>query len=476
MLPAPDRFVFENRTLADWLLQLVDEDAAKRKVAAKVVTDRFFMPTELLPSTQDGVEAFLEEFRAEVRKVVNTPGFPTAEFVQNLLSLNLALKESWCAKVDEEHKRDKETDQAALAKLGEDPSKADQKRYVRRVWIHTLRECKRIREEEPHEVFVTGAASAWVIESLGEALLPAAVILREMLSSRHKASVASEAIARMGRKGLQFYEDLLAGLSRDEGNHNHYCAQALGGVLKAAPEKIPEILRLALQAGGASQMAALRALGACGRTATEALPELEARLREIFETSTDEKIWFGAITTLGKCGQTAETVTSLLACLDLRDPNRTGEIIVALGELGREPQRVVPRLAELLDSFEEYDPDWSYHGEHERVVQALSVFGAEAAPAIPALVRHIWTGPEKYWTEDKKLQERPEPDEAVIKFLGELGPAASSALPVLLDVRKEMKRRSELQKAPEIDQTESDALDSFVDVAIKRIQGHKGSL
>ena len=459
MLHAPDRFVFEDRTLADWLLQLVDEDAAKRKVAAKVVTDRFFMPIELLPGTQAGVEAFLEEFRAEVRKVVNAPGFPVAEFVQKLLSLNLALHESWSAKVKEEHARDGEADKAALAKLGEHPSEADQRRYVRRVWIHTLRECKRSREEEPHEVFVTGAASAWVIESLGEELLPAAHILREMLSSRHKASVASEAIARMGRKGLEFYQDLLAGLGRDEGNHNHYCAQALGGVLKAAPEKIPEILRLASQVGGESQIAALWALGACGNTTAEAVPEVETRLREIFETSTDEKIWFGALGALGKCGQTAETVTSLLARLDFREPHRAGEIIIALGELARYPEQVVPRLAELLDTFEEYDPDWSYHGEHERVVQALSAFGTKATPAIPALVRHIWT-----------RQERSEPDEAVIKFLGELGPAASSALPVLLDVRKEMKRRSELQNPGETHQTDYEA-DSFVDVAIKRIGG-----
>jgi hypothetical protein len=47
MEPKTERFVFENRPLGDWLLQLRDEDGAKRKTAAKVITKRFYMPTEL---------------------------------------------------------------------------------------------------------------------------------------------------------------------------------------------------------------------------------------------------------------------------------------------------------------------------------------------------------------------------------------------------------------------------------------------
>lgn len=481
MLQTPDRFVFENRGLADWLLQLVDENSTKRRAAAKVVSDRFFMPTELIPGTKRGVEQFFEEFRAAVRQTLAQPNFPASNFVRNILAMNFALQESWFARVAEDSARDAEADKVALAKLGEHPTEAAQKRYVRRVWIQMLRECKKIREEEPHEVFVTGAASHWVIDALGEELLPAADILREMLSNRHKASLASDAIARMGRKGLEFYGDLLAGLERED--LNHYSAKALGGVLKAAPEKIPEILQLAFETKGRSQLGAIHALDACGRAATEAVPEVETRLREMFETSTDETLWFAALAALGACGQTTQTVTSLLARLDPAQPHRAGEIILALGAMARDPERVVPRLADLLNTFEEYDPDWSYHGDHERVVQALSAFSSAAASAVPALIRHIWTRPEKYWTREKTLADRPEPDEAVIKLLGHLGVAASDALPRLLEVQKELKRRAAEDTATgsagtcadtdsssnSSDSAADPLIDSYVDIAIKQI-------
>ena len=92
-------------------------------------------------------------------------------------------------------------------------------------------------------MMTTGIALTYVIECFGVELLPAADLLREMLFSKHKAYLASDAIARMGRPGLEFYDDLLSGLRSDDGNH--YCAKALGVLLRDAPERIPEILELA---------------------------------------------------------------------------------------------------------------------------------------------------------------------------------------------------------------------------------------
>ena len=141
MSETPNRFVFENRGLAEWLLRLVDENSTSRRAAAKVISDRFFMPVELVPDTQEGVEQLFEQFRAAVRKSLAQSGFPAADFVRNILSLNFALHESWCAQAAEQHARDAEADKAALAKLGENPTEADKKRYVRRVWVRaTLRQ------------------------------------------------------------------------------------------------------------------------------------------------------------------------------------------------------------------------------------------------------------------------------------------------------------------------------------------------
>jgi hypothetical protein len=469
-----DRFVFEKRPIGDWLLQLVDEDSAKRKTAANVLTDRFYMPVDLLPDTERGVELFLAEFSAAVRMAVGQPGFPAKIFVRDLLELELALHASWCAKVGEDSARENEADKADLEKLGENPSDAAKERYARRVWIRFFRDCKKLDKEEPHEIFSTGMAVVRVIESLGAELLPAADILREMLFSKNKAHLASDAIARMGRPGLEFYGDLFEGLKRND--PNFVCSQALGALLKVAPEKILEVLQLACESEGGTQIAAISAFAACGKAATEAFPEVETGLRNILLTNPEDRVWYSVVHALGRCAGTTETVNILLAHLNSADLGKSSEAILALGNMGIEGERVVPRITEMLDTFEEYDPDWCYNGEHERVAQALRGFGSLAASAIPTLIRHVWTKPQQYWTSDQILAQRPEPDQGVIKLLGELGVLAKGALPILSEVRDEMRRRSAEANTPDDAETSvAGDEDTYWVVAINRIQGDSPS-
>jgi hypothetical protein len=89
------------------------------------------------------------------------------------------------------------------------------------------------------------------------------------------------------------------------------------------------------------------------------------------------------------------------------------------------PQRVVPVLMDALETFEEYDPDWSYERhEHGRVIASLRAFGPAAAPAVPVLARHLKTR-DGDW------------DREVILLLGELGPLAAEALSALEQLRAE---------------------------------------
>ena len=170
MTRAQDRFVHQNRPLAEWLLQLVDADADRRRAAADVITNRFFLALDQIPPADfNEAKRSQDLFAAEVRRVVNTPDFPAADFVRRLLSLDLALQESWM-----------ETIRAHL---------------------------ERGHELEPHEVTTTGAALGWVIGSLGRELLPAADLLRVMMETRGKQHMAFDAIARMGRDGLSFYDE-----------------------------------------------------------------------------------------------------------------------------------------------------------------------------------------------------------------------------------------------------------------------------
>jgi len=457
-----ERFVFENRPIGDWLWQLVSEDVTKRQQAAAVMTNEFFMPMAFIPQANGDMEKFMAEFPAAVRSAVSQPGFRAGEFVRKLLTLELALQESWSAKVTADSARDNASDKADLEKLGDNPDAAARKRYIWRAMIKLQRDCKRIQDEPPHEVLTTGIALTRVTESLDVELLPAADILRTMLTGKKLAYLAINAISRMGARGLVFYDDLLQELKRDE--LNYAPAGALGSILKAVPEKIPDMLRLACESSGNLQAGALSVLAAGGKTATEAFPEVEVRLREILLANPQQRVWYGVVEALGKCGRTVETVDCLLQRLAADDSGKTGAIIFALGNMGIESARVVPRLTEMLDTFEEFDPDECYHGEHERVVQALRGFGPAAATAVPSLIRHIWMEPGDYWTEARVLAKRADPDEEIIKLLGELGALAREALPTLLKVREEMSRRV-------IDAGGTPDEEAYWNVAIRRIEG-----
>jgi hypothetical protein len=65
------------------------------------------------------------------------------------------------------------------------------------------------------------------------------------------------------------------------------------------------------------------------------------------------------------------------------------------------------------------------------------------------------------------LAERPEPDQGMIEFLGELGPAAKDALPALLELQAQMRTRSDEGSKSGAESAIPD--ESYVDVAIRRI-------
>ena len=119
MTRAQDRFVHQNRPLAEWLLQLVDADVARRRSAAEVITKRFLLALdEIQPADFNEAQASQDLFAAEVRRVVNTPDFPAADFVRRLLSLDLALQESWMETMRAQRDRDHELEPHEVTQRG----------------------------------------------------------------------------------------------------------------------------------------------------------------------------------------------------------------------------------------------------------------------------------------------------------------------------------------------------------------------
>jgi hypothetical protein len=106
-----------------------------------------------------------------------------------------------------------------------------------------------------------------------------------------------------------------------------------------------------------------------------------------------------------------------------------------LGEIVCCPERVVPRLIELLDEYKEEDEDWEFSG---RVSGALAAFGAAAAPAVPAVLSKI----------------RPDGvDRRMLELLETIGPPAAAALPKLEEMAAKQNHE-------------------FLDRAIASIRGH----
>ena len=88
----------------------------------------------------------------------------------------------------------------------------------------------------------------------------------------------------------------------------------------------------------------------------------------------------------------------------------SGAALTALGDIARQPDKVVPRLIEAFEDYQEEDSEWLYYSQHERGPRATS-FGEAAIPAIPALVARV--------------RREDELDKGVIETLRKLGPAAA---------------------------------------------------
>src|SRR5262249_15783262 len=121
---------------------------------------------------------------------------------------------------------------------------------------------------------------------------------------------------------------------------------------------------------------------------------------------------------LGKIGSNhKELVPALLKALDDPGPWVAGNAAIALGMLGREPDRVVPALVAIL---KRYKRGLSDPGPCRSAVTALRLFGSRAKPAVP-LILAIATDDK----EDFGFRQQ------AIEALGAIGPAAKDAVPAL---------------------------------------------
>lgn len=445
------------RSLKVWLQELVAEDAPTRRAAGEALQAMLYavasVHTDLIEidwGSPSALEGQSERFRDAIRSAVQSPGFDAHDFVRKLILYRMALQADWHRRVDEDFGRENAPNiyeerllQRAQAADGDKERTEVLRRYLRWVCASFARDVKRSKDIYAGAESMTPPAfmAAMVFQSLDVALLADRPGLYAMLADKDTwmRDDAAKALARIGPAAVDFAPFFFAELDAEQSPHGFRNAHALGSIGRDDPDVIDGLLRRLRSASMAVRSGAAEALSCAGPPLAG---RLEVALDLLLTASSIPELVYTAIPALASVGRNSEV--ALHRVLEVAKPRpprwqtvpdfpdhksdevmgERGTAISSLHYFKRFADKVVPVLVDALDSFEEYDPDWSYGGEHGRVCHALESFGPLAAPAVPWIVRFL----EQWPTRSEDDREWPND---LFRLLAAIGPAAADALPAL---------------------------------------------
>jgi hypothetical protein len=445
-------FERDGRKLPVWLQDLVAEDAPSRRAAGEALQAMMYgvpsIHTDVTEVDWNATKGQGDRFNAAVREALRAPSFATSDFVRRLILYRIALKDDWHQRVDR-NKRDLETpsprEEILLWRLeagGDDVERRETcRRYLRWLCASLVRTLQRGKDRfaGAESMSPAGIAAGIVFDALGEALLCDRVGLRVMLEDKDMFQHAAKALVRIGPPAVDFAGFLLDRLDADQPRGWFDGAEALGSIGRDHPAIIDELLKRLASGSQAVRIGAAQALGHAGPPLAGRMP---AALDILLGATYKPPLAHAAIPALASVGRDSEeALRRVLEWAEPRQPrwqtyecypdyrydevmHERGLAIEALAYFRHFASRVVPVLIDAFDTFEEYDPDWTYGGDHERVCWALRKFGPDAVPAVPRLVRYL-----DEWLEQSE-KEQPWPKD-VFGLLATIGPRAAAALPAL---------------------------------------------
>jgi HEAT repeat protein len=449
-------FERDGRSLAVWLRDLVAVDDAVRLAAGQALQAMMIglpcVHTKLTDLDLDALhtlEGQAERFTEAVRAAVAAPGFPVSKFVRRLIEYRIKLQTDWELRVDRACRREEAASDVEDRLAGRIESAVDESerakatdRFTRWVCARTARDCKRSKEiyAGAESMTAPGYMASTVFGALDKELLEDRAGLRTMLNP--KLSLFSEAVAALARIGppaLDFADVFLDLLDAGDLQFRFGCSKALGSIGRNDPAVIDALLQR-LRSG--SEPVRKEAAAALGFAGPPLAGRLEVALDLLLDATHAPEVQFAATAAVASVGRFRES--ALQRVLELAAPrpprwrtlegypeHRYDETMyqrgVAIESLRHFPyfvDRVMPTLIDAFDTFDEYDPDWSYNGEHCRVCWTLKAFGPQAAPVVPRLVRYLreWLG--------RPENEREWPKDA-FGVLISIGTPATAALPIL---------------------------------------------
>lgn len=448
--------VRDGRGVGEWLPGLVSEDAGERARAAEALggmwqgKPRYSTKWEEMEGMASGVTPDMagqtKRFEQAVREAVDAPGFPRATFVRKLLLYRMAQKRDWLRRVSQMSHQDETYDRREtelIERALTSPDEAERGRAAKRfgrLFCAALSRDQRL-SDGAESMQPPGMVSYLVFNALGEPLLEASDLLREMLADRYEQSHALEALVRIGTKGRAFATDLLSVLDQARDDGGFYGAHAMAAVGRGDPEVVGELVRRLREGTPVVKSGAAATLEEMGTDVAGREGEIVDLLRPMLAGPETRYAGVGALASVGRDRE--DVMREVVELARPKEPRwkavkqgkyehrydetmwDRGVAIHALRYFTRFPDQVVPVLADAVETFEEYDPDLQRgQSAHERVVNSLRAFGPAAAAAVPVLVRHVRQGDG-------------EADMEVIRLLGDIGPGAGEALSALEELWRE---------------------------------------
>jgi hypothetical protein len=418
MAETDPRWIREGRDLRSWLLDLVHDDPAVRRRAENAISAMHFgAPVadqevyKYVPKDWDGHR---RDFNARLAAILTDPAFPGQQYVQQAIArrrqdflLNSQISAIQVQLFDND--LDEDAQKALLDRCAKLKEQLEVGRLCNSQGMQTL---------------------AMVLRQSGPILCQIPDVARDALRDDACSREAAEALAKVGPAAHQFLQDL-------EGLRTTTSGTASASVGRDDPSFVARLLEKLRDTQWDRQSEAWTALAKLGTRAAQLRPQI---VDELLALLPDEARTIAVLLCIGQVApgrrDAFERVLQLARPaepdwrtypefpgqqFDDRLPVR-GAAIEALGYFTDFADQSVPVLAEALESFEEYDPDWGYENEeHGRVVRSLAKTPAAATAIVPTLIRHIRMS-------DGDL------DMPVIKLLGKIGPAARDALPMLREL------------------------------------------
>jgi hypothetical protein len=453
-IPPDFSFVRDGRPLSSWLLDLVAEDRPTRQEAGEALGGMWMGLPRYSTKWSDvelpkgrAIAEQGERFKEAVKAAVDASGFQRTFFVQRLCWLRLALHEDWLERVNQKASNRPNHDkhqERLIEKILLSDDEIERAQAARRFCKHfcaSLTHDKKVNAAA-ESMSASGMVSFLVFGALDQALLTDPQGLWAMLRDRTLCHEVLKALERIGPPAIRYAGFLLERLDQatDYGFDGARALGSIGGDDAGIVDALFHRLR------DASEMRRARA----AEVLTHMGPRLAGRAEEavalLFNIALGGDSPYVTIPALASVGrERSDIVTWVLEQAAPAPPrlrpcdgfpeysydevmHHRGWAIDALKFFTAFPDRVIPVLLEAFDSFQEYDPDLTYNGEHERVCEVLAAFGPAAAPSTARLTRYL-----EEWL-DRQEQDKAWPKD-VFRMFEAIGPEAARALPVLWHLR-----------------------------------------